>query len=99
VRGRLADGTGSVGFLSWDPVELEVGQLVKVDGATVRSFRDTPELNFGRTTTIEAYHDASFASVDDLEAASQLSIAGLRDGARDVTCVVEVHEWQKRTFT
>ena len=99
VRGRLADGTGSVGFLSWDPVELEVGQLVKVDGATVRSFRDTPELNFGRTTTIEAYHDASFASVDDLEAASELSIAGLRDGARDVTCVVEVHEWQKRTFT
>ena len=99
VRGRLADGTGSVGFLSWDPVELEVGQLVKVDGATVRSFRDTPELNFGRTTTIEAYHDASFASVGELEAASELSIAGLRDGARDVTCVVEVHEWQKRTFT
>ncbi len=99
VRGRLADASGSVGFLSWEPVDLEVGQLVKVDGATVRSFRDTPELNFGRTTTIEAYHDASFGSAEDLNASSALTIAGLRDGARDVTCVVEVHEWQKRTFT
>ncbi len=99
VRGRFADDSGSVGFLSWEPVDLEVGQLVKVDGATVRSFRDTPELNLGRTTTIEPYHDASFASTDDLEASSALTIAGLRDGARDVTCIVEVHEWQQRSFT
>ena len=67
VRGRLADDTGSIGFLSWEPLELDVGQLVKIDGANVRTFRDTPELNFGRTTTIEAYHDAAFASTEDLK--------------------------------
>jgi ssDNA-binding replication factor A large subunit len=99
VRGRLADDTGSIGFLSWEPLELDVGQLVKIDGANVRTFRDTPELNFGRTTTIEAYHDAAFASTEDLEAAAAATIADLRDGARDVRCVVEIHEWQRRTFT
>ena len=66
----MADDTGSIGFLSWDPIEVEVGQLVKIDGASVRTFRDTPELNFGRTTTIETYHDAAFATAEDLEAAS-----------------------------
>ena len=99
VRGRVADDTGSIGFLSWEPLELDVGQLVKIDGASVRTFRDTPELNFGRTTTIEAYHDAAFASAEDLEASSASTIADLRDGARDVRCVVEIHEWQRRTFT
>ena len=99
VRGRVADDSGSIGFLSWEPLDLEVGQLVKIDGANVRTFRDTPELNFGRTTTIEAYHDAAFASAEDLEAASAQTIADLRDGARDVRCVVEIHEWQRRTFT
>ena len=99
VRGRVADESGSIGFLSWDPVDIEVGQLVKIDGANVRTFRDTPELNFGRTTTIEAYHDAAFSSAEDLESASAQTIADLRDGARDVRCVVEIHEWQRRTFT
>lgn len=99
VRGRVADDSGSIGFLSWEPLDLDVGQLVKIDGANVRTFRDTPELNFGRTTTIEAYHDAAFASAEDLEAASAQTIADLRDGARDVRCVVEIHEWQRRTFT
>lgn len=99
MRGRVADDTGSIGFLSWDPIEVEVGQLVKIDGASVRTFRDTPELNFGRTTTIETYHDAAFATAEDLEAASASTIADLRDGARDVRCVVEIHEWQRRTFT
>ena len=99
VRGRVADDSGSIGFLSWEPLDLEVGQLVKIDGANVRTFRDTPELNFGRTTTIEAYHDAAFSSAEDLEAAAAQTIADLRDGARDVRCVVEIHEWQRRTFT
>ena len=46
VRGRLADESGAIGFLSWEPFEFEVGSLLKVDGAQVKTFRDTPELNF-----------------------------------------------------
>jgi len=32
VRGRIADGTGTIGFLSWEPFEHDVGVLLKFDG-------------------------------------------------------------------
>ncbi|MEC9263910.1 MAG: hypothetical protein VYD23_02280, partial [Candidatus Thermoplasmatota archaeon] len=53
VRGRLADSSGSIGFLSWVPLEHEPGTLLKIDGASVRKFRETPEINIGDRTRIE----------------------------------------------
>ena len=98
VRGRLADDTGTIGFLSWEPFEHEVGTLLKIDGAQVRSFRDTPELNFGRTTRIEVFHDANFADLETLAASTLTTVAALRDGSRDVDAVVQITEITKRTF-
>jgi len=98
VRGRLADGTGSIGFLSWEPFEHEVGALLKIDGAQVRSFRNTPELNFGRTTRIEVFHDASFADVETLSNEASLTISALTDGLRDVDATVQITDIMKRTF-
>ena len=98
VRGRLADDTGTIGFLSWEPFEHEVGTLLKIDGAQVRSFRDTPELNFGRTTRIEVFHDASFADLETLAASTLTTVSALRDGSRDVDAVVQITEITKRTF-
>ena len=98
VRGRLADDTGTIGFLSWEPFEHEVGTLLKIDGAQVRSFRDTPELNFGRTTRIEVFHDASFADLETLAASTLTTVSALRDGSRDVDAVVQITEISKRTF-
>ena len=98
VRGRLADDTGTIGFLSWEPFDHEVGTLLKIDGAQVKSFRDTPELNFGRTTRIEVYHDANFADLDTLNENSLTSVSALRDGSRDVDAVVQITEITKRTF-
>lgn len=99
VRGKLADSTGTISFLSWEPVNFDVGQLVKIDNATVKSFRDTPEINIGRATKIELFHDASFSGVEELEKMNQVDISGLKDGSRDVNLTVEIHEWEKRTFT
>ena len=98
VRGRIADGTGTIGFLSWEPFEHEVGTLLKIDGAQVRSFRNTPELNFGRTTRVEVYHDTSFADLDTLSQRSNTTISALTDGSRDVDAVVQITEMAKRTF-
>ena len=98
VRGRIADDTGTIGFLSWEPFDHEVGTLLKIDGAQVRSFRNTPELNFGRTTRIEVYHDANFADLEALSERSNTNIASLTDGARDVDAVVQITELTKRTF-
>ncbi|MEK9696183.1 MAG: hypothetical protein VW270_10475 [Candidatus Poseidoniales archaeon] len=98
VRGRIADNSGHIGFLSWEPFSHEEGSLIKITGAQVRSFRDTPELNFGRTTKIEPYHDSKFASVDDLKESSFATISDLRDGSRDTDIVVQVTEIMQRKF-
>ena len=99
VRGKIADSSGTISFLSWEPMNVEIGQLVKIDGATVKSFRDTPEINIGRATRVEPYHDASFSGVEELEKMNQMDISSLSDGSRDVNITVEIHEWEKRTFT
>ncbi len=99
VRGRIADETGTIGFLSWEPFDHEVGSLLKIDGAQVRSFRDTPELNFGRTTRIEVFHDANFSDLETLSNSTSLTISQFRDGSRDVDAVIQITEWNKRSFT
>ena len=44
VRGKIADESGSIGFLSWKEFEHGEGALIKIVGASVRKFRDTPEI-------------------------------------------------------
>ena len=99
VRGRLADSSGSIGFLSWVPLEHEPGALLKIDGASVRKFRETPEINIGDRTRIEVYHDTAFASMDDLSQANKVSIAELRNGMSDIEITVQVESWDQRSFT
>ena len=99
VRGRIADESGAIGFLSWEPFDYELGSLLKIDGAQVKTFRDTPELNFGRTTKIEPFHDANFADTESLKQEMVSTISTLRDGSKDVEIVVNITSWEKRTFT
>ncbi|GIQ96120.1 MAG: hypothetical protein CM15mP1_0160 [Methanobacteriota archaeon] len=53
VRGRIADDTGAIGFLSWESFDHEVGSLLKIENAQVNVFRDTPEINIGSSSRIE----------------------------------------------
>ena len=99
VRGRIADESGTIGFLSWEPFAHEIGSLIKIDGAQVRTFRETPELNFGRTTKIEPFHDANFADTEKLASQNMKTVSQLTDGSRDVEIIVQITEWEKRSFT
>lgn len=99
VRGRIADESGTIGFLSWEPFAHEIGSLIKIDGAQVKTFRDTPELNFGRTTKIEPFHDANFADTEKLNSQNMKTVSQLTDGSRDVEIIVQITEWEKRSFT
>ena len=98
VRGRIADDTGAIGFLSWESFEHEVGSLLKIENVQVRTFRDTPELNISSSTRIEIYHDSNFSSADDLVTRSVSRIEDLRDGSRDVEIIVEVQKMIRRDF-
>ncbi|HJL64282.1 MAG TPA: hypothetical protein QGF70_01725, partial [Candidatus Thalassarchaeaceae archaeon] len=99
VRGRIADSSGTIGFISWSEFNHEPGSLLKIERATVRRYRDTPEINIGDLTKIEPYHDNAFASIDDLKSSTRSKIADLRDGARDIEITLQVENWQSRTFT
>ena len=98
VRGRIADDTGAIGFLSWESFDHEVGSLLKIENAQVNVFRDTPEINIGSSSRIEIYHDSNFASAEDLVARSVSKIEDLRDGSRDVEIVVEIQKMIRRDF-
>ena len=98
VKGRIADDTGSIGFVSWEPFVHEVGTLLKFSRANIRRFRDTPELNLGRTTNVEVFHDANFADAESLAESSHLTISQLKDGSRDITMVVQLQSLIERKF-
>ena len=98
VRGRISDSSGSIGFLSWKEFEHEEGALVKIVGAAVRKFRDTPEIQINDGTVIETYRDTSFPEVAELTESEKVSISDLRDGMRDVSITLQVENWNQRTF-
>ena len=98
VRGKISDSSGSIGFLSWKDFEHEEGSLVKIVGASVRKFRETPEIQINDGTVIEAYHDTSFPEVSELAKSEKVSIADLRNGMRDVSITLQVESWVQRSF-
>ncbi len=98
VRGKIADDSGSIGFLSWKEFEHEEGSLVKIVGASVRRFRETPEIQINDGTVIETYRDTSFPDMAELVESEKLSIADLRNGMRDVSITLQIENWAQRTF-
>ena len=98
VRGRVSDSSGSIGFLSWKEFEHEEGALVKIVGASVRKFREPPEIQINDGTVIEPYRDTSFPEIDELAESEKVSISELRDGMRDVSITLQVENWNQRTF-
>ena len=98
VRGKISDSSGSIGFLSWKDFEHKVGSLVKIVGASVRKFRETPEIQINDGTVIETYHDTAFPDVSELVESEKVSIADLRNGMRDISITLQVESWAQRTF-
>ena len=98
VRGRLADNSGQMSFLCWGEFNHEVGSLLRFEGANIRRFRDTPEINFSDRTKIEVFRDASFPDMDALSSQTQTSIEDIRDGMRGVDITVQIESIETRTF-
>ena len=98
VRGKIADDSGSIGFLSWKEFEHEEGSLVKIVGASVRKFRETPEIQINDGTVIETYRDSAFPDMSELVESEKVSIADLRNGMRDVSITLQIENWAQRTF-
>lgn len=98
VRGRLVDPSGSMTFVSWVPFSQDPGTLLKIEGASIRRFKNNPEINFGDSTKIELYRDSKFPDLSKLEESTKLSISSLRDGMNDVRMTLQIESWQSREF-
>ncbi|MBA45596.1 MAG: hypothetical protein CMB31_03300 [Euryarchaeota archaeon] len=98
VRGRLADSSGQMSFLCWGEFNHEVGSLLRFEGANIRRFRETPEVNFSDRTKIEVFRDASFPDADELSSNNRAKIEDIRDGMRGVDITVQVESIETRTF-
>ncbi len=99
VRGRLVDSSGTMTFVSWIPFSQEPGTLLKIEGASIRRFRNNPEINFNDGTKIELYRDSKFPALENMEDSLMSEISSLRDGMNDVRIVLQVESWTSREFT
>jgi ssDNA-binding replication factor A large subunit len=98
-RGKIADSSGSIGFLSWVPFDFKQGELIKLNNISVRKFRDTPEINISNDAKIELYRDNNFSSLEDLSQITKSNISDLRNGMRDISITLQIITWEQRTFT
>ncbi|HDJ51345.1 MAG TPA: hypothetical protein ENF25_04015 [Thermoprotei archaeon] len=53
LRGILCDGTGKIAFSSWSDFDISEGDIIKIVGARVRSYRGIPTLVLDPHTVIE----------------------------------------------
>jgi len=99
VRGRLVDQSGTMTFVSWIPFSQEPGTLLKIDGASIRRFRNNPEINFNDGTKIELYRDSKFPELEKLDDSLMSDISSIRDGMNDVRIILQIESWSSREFT
>lgn len=96
VSGLLADETGKIPFTAWHNFDLKVDEVVRISGATVRSWRGAPELAFDERATVTRTMDR-LPSAEELGAAARTPIHKVAQsgGAIDVVIsgtVLEVKE-------
>jgi len=53
LKGLLCDGTGKIAFSSWSELDIKEGDVVRIVGARVRSYRGIPTLILDPYTVIE----------------------------------------------
>jgi len=99
IKGQIADSTGKIGYVSWVDLNHEVGDLIKIEKAQIRRFRETAELNIGQYTKVENFRDSKFPSIEDLNSSTKQNIGNLRDGMREIDITIEIKKWIKREFT
>jgi replication factor A1 len=85
--GKLADDTGKIAYTAWSDHNLKPGEVIKISGAYVRSWRGVPKLNFDERMEIERLPDSKLPTVEELGSDKISRIDNLLDkgGGLDVT--------------
>jgi replication factor A1 len=64
--GKLGDESGKVAFTAWTDFKLKPGEVIKISGAYVRSWRGVPKLNFDDRMDLERLPNNSLPSLEEL---------------------------------
>ena len=75
--GIAGDETGMVRFSSWHDFGLIEGQVYRVEGAYVRSWRGAPQLTFDENATCEKMPDEEVSPVEDIQEQDIMSLSEL----------------------
>lgn len=85
--GLMADETGKVQYSAWHDFNLKVGDVIKIEGGYVKSWRGIPQLGFDERAKVELLGKDKMPPLDDLAINQVYQIEELLDrgGAVDVT--------------
>ncbi|MBS3817046.1 MAG: hypothetical protein KGY76_05735 [Candidatus Thermoplasmatota archaeon] len=83
--GIMADETGKAQFSAWHDFGMEEGDVLRVKGGYVRSWRGIPQYSFDETAEVEFLDDEELPPAEELDEVSVYSISDLakRGGAVD----------------
>jgi replication factor A1 len=85
--GVLADETGKTQFSAWKDFDLKVEEVLRIEGAYVKSWRGIPQISFDERATITRLKSDLLPPANVLNASPRMWIEDLaeRGGAADVT--------------
>jgi replication factor A1 len=85
--GILADETGKIAFTAWSDFSLKPGEIIKISGAYIRSWRGVPKLNFDERMELTRLPNDSLPDVDELnlDKIARLDKVLEMGGAMDIT--------------
>jgi replication factor A1 len=101
--GSLADETGRADYSSWHDFDLKPGDVVRLRGGYIRTWRGVPQLSFDSRDAIDRLPDDALPPAGELDVESVISIEELerRGGAPSVAIqgtIIEVREGSGLVF-
>ena len=101
--GSMADETGMIEFSSWHDFDLDVGDVVHLEGGYIRTWRGVPQLSFDGRDDVEKLDADALPGADELARESVVTIDELerRGGAHSVAVngiMIEVREGSGLVF-
>ena len=101
--GSMADETGMIEFSSWHDFDLDVGDVVHLEGGYIRTWRGVPQLSFDGRDDVEKLDADALPGADELARESVVTIEELerRGGAHSVAVngiMIEVREGSGLVF-
>jgi replication factor A1 len=94
--GTMADETGAKNFTAWEDFGIEMGDVVKVNNAYIRTWQGMPEVNFGPRSKVEKLDRAALDSLATVDIGKPMLLAELVEGAAAVHTIFRILECQHK---